>query len=80
MFAIERGIEDTGIEVVLTSVIKDEELELKISSSSNNHCWLILEDINNEDDSEGYVAIPKSIEGIDKTIKLLEKAKQKFFK
>ena len=75
----EKKYEDAGPEFVLTKIVSDKDIQLKISSSSNNPNWLILEDINNEDEDMDYVPIPKSKEGVDKLIKLLEKARDKFF-
>ncbi|MFT8313194.1 MAG: hypothetical protein ABF633_02945 [Clostridium sp.] len=64
----------------MTNIVSDDELELKISSSEDNYNWLIIEDIDNDEDSENYVAIPKSEKGIESLIKLLEKAKDKLLK
>lgn len=76
----EKCLEKICTEVVLTKVISDKDIELKISSSSNNPNWLILEDIDNEPEDDNYVSIPKSKEGIEKTIKLLQKARDTFLK
>lgn len=74
----EKSIENCGNEVIVTKIVSDDELELKISSSSNNLNWIIIEDIDNDEDAENYIAIPKTEEGIDDFIKLLKKAKEKF--
>lgn len=76
----EQSIEYYDNKVILTEFVSDDELELKISSSSNDLNWLIIEDIDNEEDDENYIAIPKTEEGIDDFIKLLEKAKDKLLK
>jgi hypothetical protein len=76
----EQSVEKVDTKVVLTKIVSDGELELKISSSSDNCNWLIIEDIDNDEDSENYIAIPKSEKGIDDFIKLLEKAKNKLLK
>lgn len=58
-------------------VVESEDVELKISSSSDAESWLYIEDTVDE---EMCISIPKSKEGIDATIKLLEEAKKYFFK